>query len=277
MFKKQLIMQNALELFASQGIDATSIQQITERSGISKGAFYLSFKSKDELIIAMIRYFMTDLLSNLDSVVTKASNNEDLLYDYFTLVYKAFLEHANFAKVLMHDLPKTLNEDLYEHLMHYDRLITERLRAIIEKQFPAVSTAMLQDTVFFTRGLVGMYAELFFHSLTPPDNLHTLCRALVEKVAIHVQHATIPIIEPSMLVHPFQQPKITKAETIAMLQQLHNELHDDLLSETIQLLLNELQSPTLPSAIVEGLINTISLHAETKWLTVVIRMHLHND
>ncbi len=43
-------MEKALELFSEQGFEATSVQQITERCGISKGAFYLSFKTKDELV-----------------------------------------------------------------------------------------------------------------------------------------------------------------------------------------------------------------------------------
>lgn len=39
MVKKQLIMDKALELFAKQGFEATSVQQITDHCGISKGAF----------------------------------------------------------------------------------------------------------------------------------------------------------------------------------------------------------------------------------------------
>ena len=62
MIKKQLIMEKALELFAEKGFEATSVQQITEHCGISKGAFYLSFKSKDELILALIDHFMMQVL-----------------------------------------------------------------------------------------------------------------------------------------------------------------------------------------------------------------------
>ena len=59
-------MEKALELFAKQGFEATSVQQITEHCGISKGAFYLSFKSKDELILALIDHFMMQITSDID-------------------------------------------------------------------------------------------------------------------------------------------------------------------------------------------------------------------
>ena len=65
MLKKQLIMDKALELFAEQGFEATSVQQITERCGISKGAFYLSFKSKEELILALIDDFMRRFVAGI--------------------------------------------------------------------------------------------------------------------------------------------------------------------------------------------------------------------
>ena len=78
MSKKQLIMEKSLELFARQGFEATTVQQITEYCGISKGAFYLSFKSKDELILALIDHFMHEILSDIDYIV-KNTNIDQLI------------------------------------------------------------------------------------------------------------------------------------------------------------------------------------------------------
>ena len=50
--KKQLIIEKAVELFAENGFESTSVQQITERCGISKGAFYLIFS--EYLIVPMV-------------------------------------------------------------------------------------------------------------------------------------------------------------------------------------------------------------------------------
>ena len=100
MIKKQLIMEKALELFAKQGFEATSVQQITDHCGISKGAFYLSFKSKDELIIALIDHFMIQFVSDIDYVV-KNTANEELLYEFYYTSFKSFQKHSDFAKLLL--------------------------------------------------------------------------------------------------------------------------------------------------------------------------------
>jgi len=48
------ILDASLELFAEQGYDATSISQIAEKAGISKGLIYNYFDSKLDLLKGMI-------------------------------------------------------------------------------------------------------------------------------------------------------------------------------------------------------------------------------
>ncbi|MGN7359224.1 TetR/AcrR family transcriptional regulator [Paenibacillus sp. SAF-054] len=47
--KKKQILKTALQLFSTQGISSTSMQEIAEYCGMSKGSLYLHFKSKEEL------------------------------------------------------------------------------------------------------------------------------------------------------------------------------------------------------------------------------------
>lgn len=61
MTKKEIIIEKAIELFSKNSIANTSIQDITDACGISKGAFYLSFRSKDDLLIEIIDQFIKEL------------------------------------------------------------------------------------------------------------------------------------------------------------------------------------------------------------------------
>ena len=57
--RKRMIAEHALSLFLEKGIRQTSIQDIIERAGISKGTFYNYFASKNECvgaILEQIRY-----------------------------------------------------------------------------------------------------------------------------------------------------------------------------------------------------------------------------
>ena len=44
-------------MFLAKGIAATSLDDITQRAGVSKGLFYLYFRSKEDLILALQEQF----------------------------------------------------------------------------------------------------------------------------------------------------------------------------------------------------------------------------
>lgn len=49
---RDALLDAAIELIVDQGIDATSIEEIAEHAGFSRGAFYSNFDSKNDLVIA---------------------------------------------------------------------------------------------------------------------------------------------------------------------------------------------------------------------------------
>jgi AcrR family transcriptional regulator len=49
------IQQVALELFADNGYEATSLREIAERLGVTKAALYYHFKTKDEIIESLVQ------------------------------------------------------------------------------------------------------------------------------------------------------------------------------------------------------------------------------
>lgn len=59
--RKRHVLNKAHQLFIEKGFQATSIQDILEYSGISKGTFYNYFSSKSELLIAIIKKSVADM------------------------------------------------------------------------------------------------------------------------------------------------------------------------------------------------------------------------
>lgn len=80
--RKIEVVRHALILFQEKGINQTSIQDIIERSGISKGTFYNYFKSKNECINAAlehIRYKASLIRSEIQ--LGKRSDDLDVLIE----------------------------------------------------------------------------------------------------------------------------------------------------------------------------------------------------
>jgi len=64
-------MNAAEHLFLSHGVTETTIEQITSRSDVAKGTFYLYFSSKDDILAALADRFATQLLDDIKTAVAK--------------------------------------------------------------------------------------------------------------------------------------------------------------------------------------------------------------
>jgi len=59
----------AVELFATHGYAGTSVQQIVEAAGVTKGAMYHYFESKDDLLFGIYDRLLSLQKSRLDAIV----------------------------------------------------------------------------------------------------------------------------------------------------------------------------------------------------------------
>ena len=62
---RERIQSIALELFAEQGYEKTSLREIAERLGVTKAALYYHFKSKEDIV----RSFTEDYRAELDALI----------------------------------------------------------------------------------------------------------------------------------------------------------------------------------------------------------------
>ncbi|WP_455663091.1 TetR/AcrR family transcriptional regulator [Pradoshia sp.] len=265
MIKKQLIMDTALELFAENGIEATSIKQITDRCGISKGAFYLSFTSKNELIIAMIEHFISDFVAEIDRSVRQAKEPNQLLYNFFYSSFSQFQEKSDYAKIFMKENLTTLNHEVFLMLNKYDEFLNATIFSIIDAQFPQLNEAMRADLVFTIKGFSKFYPELSTISNYPVD-LDVLSRSLAEKTTILARQATIPFITEEY----FSTSKLcwlppSKEQVCELLKKTKMGIHDEVLEQSIDLLCDNLEEQTLPQAVVQGLIKNLQSNSHCKW------------
>jgi AcrR family transcriptional regulator len=73
------LFEAAARVFEDQGIGGASIETIAAAAGFTRGAFYSNFKSKDELIIAMLEdHVEQSIRRNLD-LLDKHKNLEDFI------------------------------------------------------------------------------------------------------------------------------------------------------------------------------------------------------
>lgn len=72
------LLDTALKLFSEHGVEGTSLQMIADAYGVTKAAVYYHFKTKDELVAAIVGPPVQELDQVLDEALTKRSRNAQI-------------------------------------------------------------------------------------------------------------------------------------------------------------------------------------------------------
>ena len=102
MDKRNAILESAVELFAAHGYNQTSMQQIAESVGISKGSLYLFFQSKEDLIISIYEHYQ-QLVFERAFVVGLDGNLPPMerFAKQFQVQFEGILEYKSYMKMHM--------------------------------------------------------------------------------------------------------------------------------------------------------------------------------
>ena len=95
---RQRLMEAAISVFAGAGFERATLDEIVRQAGFSKGAFYVYFESKDDLLRAMLEERISHQLETfrlgVDHSLPVARNVRTILGAVFGLVHLPLVVHV---------------------------------------------------------------------------------------------------------------------------------------------------------------------------------------
>lgn len=174
------LIDAAIKQFAARGIDATSVEQLCEAAGFSRGAFYSNFASKDDLCAAMIQQFQDRVLAELGTMVAeipaKAETSEQLvqILDKITRIISPTPQMT--LTLLEIKLRAQRNPELYQRLMDADERTRPEQIAFID----ALVNSLGIELILPTEQVLRIFEALFFYDAhgDPTANFHQVMAPL---------------------------------------------------------------------------------------------------
>ncbi len=111
-----MLIRVARELFADPGYSATSIEDITKKAGVTKGALYHHFRNKRDLFQAVFEELEKELV---EKVIMAAAGAGDDLLEGLRLGVRAFLEASldpAVARIVLIDGPSVLGWETWKEI-----------------------------------------------------------------------------------------------------------------------------------------------------------------
>lgn len=153
------VLDAAVELFADQGYDGTSVAQVIARAGVAKGGFYHHFASKEALLYEVYGDLISRQLANMEEILARGAPPADTLRAVITDLVETTAASARPALVFWREMNRLGDERTREYRRarrRYHDAVRKLIRdAQAAGDFAGVASA---DTVTFT--IFGFVNEL---------------------------------------------------------------------------------------------------------------------
>lgn len=271
--KKLKIIRSAMTLFAQKGLDATSIQEIADKSGISKGAFYLHFRSKEELLLSLFQYDA----EKIDEIIAQAEQQDLPARDKFVLQLTRLFQHLleNREIIILNFREEVLH--INKEMAHFFRKLRKKQRQWLENVFLSIYgetvRPYLYDATVIFHGILKSYLMLMIVHRVELD-VEELVRFIVNRlddvVNGMVSGRQEPLLTQERLAPLYAPANDIHAQVIGILEQMKdtlnrldmNEAEKGELFDSLKYLLAEFKKGQPPTFMVKGLLANFSQFGE---------------
>ncbi|MFP3488816.1 TetR/AcrR family transcriptional regulator, partial [Staphylococcus sp. SIMBA_130] len=100
-----------------KGFHSTSIQEIANESGISKGAVYLHFQSKDDVLYSIFSYYYEILKKKLSDAKLDSFTPEERLEKLLYVQAREIVQHKEFIIMQFREQAISMNKEIDELIL----------------------------------------------------------------------------------------------------------------------------------------------------------------
>jgi AcrR family transcriptional regulator len=253
--RKIQVVNHAFALFIEKGIMQTSIQDIIERAGISKGTFYNYFSSKNECVSAVleqVRYETRMKRSELQ--IGKNPTDREVLIDQLAMITKHNQKHGLSAlfEEILHSPDKEMKQYVLNYRLFEIEWLADRLTDIYGEEVrnhsfeAAVIFFGIQQYLLFTAKAINQsnleLKPVARHVLLYMDYI---IECLLEKHTAVIDEEKVQVVKSQMTQEKVQQTDILQAleESSSLLRftkaqadltaALHNEIKQQPLRDSV--------------------------------------------
>lgn len=127
------ILGAARKLFARDGFEATTIDDIAKAGGVAKGAVYHHFRSKEEILEQVLETMQAELAAEVPIIARAAKDPLDGIYKG-TLKYLSAASEKGTRRILLIDGPAVLGWDKWREIdqRHFAHLLKVPMTVLLK-------------------------------------------------------------------------------------------------------------------------------------------------
>ncbi|EAH2746626.1 TetR/AcrR family transcriptional regulator [Listeria monocytogenes] len=153
--KKQRIIKSVKEVFQKQGYLKTSVQDMVDAAGISKGTFYNYFTSKEELAIVIFKQEYSVLHQRLEYTMAQDGAKKDNFTECLKIIIHFYTENGEILNITF---SQTMIDDDFNAFLQNVRLKNmEWVKYQLLEVYGEETKPYINDITMLLSGMAAMY------------------------------------------------------------------------------------------------------------------------
>jgi len=199
--RKQNVIKIAHQLFIDKGYQATSVQDILESSGISKGTFYNYFTSKGELLIAIFKNLQLEIEKEKNIILIGHSPSD---IEIFIKQLTVDIRHNRKNKLffLFNEVFISKEPELIQFLQKFEFLQVQWLFNRLVDLFGNEKKPFLFDCTILFKGMLQQSSRFYFMDKKENNNptpIIRFCMNRLLKMVDEVSQSKEQLINPQLM------------------------------------------------------------------------------
>ncbi|WP_412985378.1 TetR/AcrR family transcriptional regulator [Pontimicrobium sp. IMCC45349] len=172
---KQFILETVAPIFNKNGYAATSMQDITKATGLTKGAIYGNFKNKEDLAIASFKFTVRNLMKKIATHLELSNSPIQKLFlitDFYRNYYSYSKELGGCPVLNIGVDANNQNTKLLLNVKQVIEKIQDQVATIIEKGIEAKEITNEINAMQYAKRIDTMIQGAIFMTYTLDDEFY---------------------------------------------------------------------------------------------------------
>ncbi len=169
---KRKIFEASMNLFATKGYDATSIEEITSVVGVAKGTLYYHFSSKEEIFNFLVEEGMKLLQNSISIKIANCNTLASKLKAVLLIQIKVMTKYEDFMTIVLSQVLGKESRHLTcrKYVFEYIDLIEKIIQDSIDNG--EAKDANLDDPKVLASGLFGITYSILLYKIKNGDKIN---------------------------------------------------------------------------------------------------------
>ncbi|MGM7721356.1 TetR/AcrR family transcriptional regulator [uncultured Metabacillus sp.] len=277
--KEKKIIEAGMSLFAKKGYSSTSIQEIVDACGISKGSFYLYFKSKEALLLAAFKYQFQSIQSKLDSLKIKDLTPRETFIAQLVAQLEEIQKNKEFIIMQIREQTIPINSEVELFIRKISAEISSFYHESLIKIYGSPINPFIYDLNIILQGIVHSYLKLIIFDKASFD-LHRLSHFILKRMddlaAGFIRSNEEPILTADYVERLSElYPEPAKEDVLRKIHHTKEQIENEDLKITLEVLEAEIEreDPRIP--VISGMLGNLKNEPDLENVKTLIEKFFH--